>query len=139
MLEKDLAMRIDLAQHRGLRQPVPQLVALRQAAVVGGPDQPIDPRLASPEMTWNLLIASLKAGDIDTAMLCLTPNMQSRFRPLFTGMTKEALREMAESFTGFGGASPLGENAYEAYATRGTLAGSIQFQKANGMWRIVEM
>jgi len=101
--------------------------------------QEIDPRLGTPEKTWNLLIASLKSGDIDSAMLCLTPNMQGRFRPLFTQMAKDALREMAESFTGFGGGSSMGENMYEAFATRGTHAGSIQFLKVNGMWRIAEM
>ncbi|MEP7156719.1 MAG: hypothetical protein ABI905_13150 [Betaproteobacteria bacterium] len=101
--------------------------------------QETDPRLAHPEKTWNLLIASLKTGDLDTAMTCLTPNMQSRFRPVFAKMTKDALREMADSFTGFAGGGSLGENMYEAYATRGTLAGSIQFVRENGMWRIAEM
>ena len=101
--------------------------------------QQIDPRLASPEKTWNLLIASLKDGDIDTAMLCLTPSIQRRFRPVFAPMTKDDLRKLAESFTGFGGVTSMGEDMYEAYATRGTDAGSIQFLEVNGMWRIAEM
>lgn len=99
----------------------------------------IDSRLASPVTTWNLLIASLKENDINTAMLCLTPRMQSRFGLMFTQMSKEALRAMAESFTGFGGGGSMGDSIYEAYAKRGERAVPVQFVRANGMWRVSEM
>ena len=96
-----------------------------------------DPRMASPEMTWNLLIVSLKSGDVDTAMACLTPNMQSKFRSLFTQSLPDRLRAMAESFSGFSmSGSSMGAGIREAVVVRGKQAGMIYFQDIGGAWKI---
>jgi hypothetical protein len=42
---------------------------------------------------------SLKKGDKDTAVACLTGNAHQKLTPLFESLTKPQLQEMAESFT----------------------------------------
>lgn len=100
-------------------------------------DKP-DPRMASPEQTWRLFIGSLKEGDVETALACLTPAMQNRFRPVFA-QPPEKLRAMAESFTGFALTTKTGERMQEAIATRGQRAGMIYFVDVGGAWKISEM
>jgi hypothetical protein len=97
-----------------------------------------DPRLSTPEKTWSLLIDSLKRGDIETAMSCLTPGQQAKFRPLWTHMAPSELRSLAESFTGFVISSDKGE-IREAFVSRGKRAGLIAFVNQGGEWKIGEM
>lgn len=80
-----------------------------------------DPRMASPEQTWQLFIGSLRKGDAETALSCLTPALQNRFRPLLGSQPPEKLRAMAESFT------------------RGHQAGMIHFADVGGAWKISKM
>ncbi len=56
----------DLAQQRSLNQPAPQLVALGQAAVVGGPNQPVDARF-SLRPDHELVNVAFPVGDVDQA------------------------------------------------------------------------
>ena len=97
-----------------------------------------DARMASPQQTWELFIASLRTGDTETALSCLTPGLQNRFRPLFA-QPPEKLRAMADSFTGFAVTGKMGEGIQEAIATRGQHAGMIYFQNVAGAWKISEM
>ena len=97
-----------------------------------------DPRMASPEQTWQLFIASLKKGDVETALSCLTPGLQNRFRPVFA-QPPEKLRAMADSFTGFQVTGKMGGGMQEAIATRGQRAGTIHFVDVGGAWKISEM
>jgi hypothetical protein len=98
-----------------------------------------DPRMASPQNTWNLFIASLKSGDLDAAMTCLTLGMQAKFRPVFTQMPPEKLRNMAESFSGFAMSANMGDGMQEAMVVRGKRAGLIYFVNVGGAWKINEM
>jgi hypothetical protein len=98
-----------------------------------------DPRMSTPEGTWNLLLDSLRKGDGATAMSCLTPGQQNKFRTLFEQQSPAQMRAMAESFTGFALSTKLGEDMQEAIATRGKQAGMIYFIKSGGVWKINEM
>jgi DNA-binding beta-propeller fold protein YncE/tetratricopeptide (TPR) repeat protein len=98
-----------------------------------------DARMSSPQNTWNLFIASLKSGDLDTAMSCLTPGMQVKFRPSFTQMSPEKLRNMAESFSGFSLSASMGQGMREAVVARGKRVGFIYFINVGGAWKINEM
>lgn len=98
-----------------------------------------DPRMSSPEKTWNLLIASLKSGDLDTAFACMTPGIQNKFRPIFTQLPPDKLRAMAESFRGFAMTTHMGDGMEEAVVVRGTQAGMIYFVNVGGAWKINEM
>ena len=53
-----------LPQDGALGQPLPEFVALRQAAVVGGPDQPVDPRPA-PGTHHEFMNIAFPISDID--------------------------------------------------------------------------
>jgi len=97
-----------------------------------------DPRMSTPENTWKLLIASLVRGDLETAMSCLTPGLQGRFRPGWSQMSADALRNTGESFTGFSMSADMGEMK-EAVAVRGNRAGMIYFVNVGGAWKINEM
>ena len=98
-----------------------------------------DPRMSTPEGTWNLLLDSLRKGDSATAMSCLTPGQQNKFRILFEGQSPERMRAMAESFTGFALTLKLGEDMQEAVVTRGKQGGMVYFIRSGGAWRINEM
>ena len=97
-----------------------------------------DPRMSSPEKTWELFIASLKRGDLETAMACLTPGLQGKFRPSFARMPPDKLRSMADSFTKFSMTSNMG-GVQEAVVVRGKQAGMIYFVNEAGAWKINEM
>lgn len=96
-----------------------------------------DSRMSTPEQTWNLLIASLKSGDLDTAMACLTPGQQAKFR-WWTQTPPGKLRSMAESFTAFSMSADMGE-IREAVVIRGKQAGMVYFVNVGGAWKISEM
>lgn len=98
-----------------------------------------DPRYASPEKTWRLLLESLRKGDVATAMSCLTAGQQNKFRALFEGSTPEQLRAMADSFTGFSLTGGYGDGMREAAVTRGKRAGFVNFVDVAGEWKIDEM
>ena len=98
-----------------------------------------DPRMATPEGTWRLLMDSLRKGDSATAMSCLTPGQQNKFRILFEGQPREKMRTMAEAFTGFALTQKYGEDMQEAFVTRGKQGGYVHFIKSGGVWKINEM
>jgi hypothetical protein len=125
------------AEPRGAANPM-RIAAARFGKERGIVAAKPDPRMASPEQTWQLLIASLKQGDAETALSCLTPGLQNRFRPLFS-QPPEKLRAMAESFTGFAISTKIDERTQEAIATRGQHAGMVYFVDVGGAWKISEM
>jgi hypothetical protein len=98
-----------------------------------------DPRMSTPEGTWNLLIESLKKGDSATAMGCLTPGQQNKFRVLFEEQPPERMRAMAESFSGFSLTRKMGEDAQEAFVASGKNGGFVYFVRTGGVWEINEM
>jgi hypothetical protein len=63
--------------------------------------RPEDPQMQTPEGTWRLFLASLRAGDRAAALACFAPRMSETMGPLLEKMSARELREMADSFTGF--------------------------------------
>jgi hypothetical protein len=101
--------------------------------------KPADKRMSSPQATWDLFIASLRKADLATAMSCLTPQIQARFRPLFSSMSPAQMRAAADSFKAFKLSGGFGEYQ-EAFVVRSDgKAGSVTFVNSGGTWKIDEM
>ena len=98
-----------------------------------------DPRMATPEKTWQLMLASLRAGDSRAALRCMTPGLAARFRPHFEGATREQLRTMADSFTSFQLTAQFGEHREATVTTKDKRAGMVYFVNVAGAWKINEM
>ncbi len=99
-----------------------------------------DPRMATPEKTWELLLDALGRNDLDTAAACLMPGQQAKFMPMWRAMTPQQLREMAGSFTPLKvTGSPMGRGMVEGFAARGSHGGLIYFVNVGGAWKIQEM
>jgi tetratricopeptide (TPR) repeat protein len=97
-----------------------------------------DPRKSTPENTWKLFIESLRDGNLETAFSCLTGGMAAKLRPGFSQMPRQALRDIANSFSGFSVTMDMG-NSREAAVTRGDRLGLIYFVLELGEWKIQEM
>ncbi|HTM61247.1 MAG TPA: hypothetical protein VL199_12870 [Burkholderiales bacterium] len=101
-----------------------------------------DPRYATPEKTWAAFIAAGKKGDSAAMLDCMTPDIQRRFGPLFSKMSRDDLRKSAESFLGMSITSSYGEFR-EAMVVRQLgdkkMAGSVTFVNEGGSWKISEM
>ena len=97
-----------------------------------------DPRKSSPEKTWQLFMASLGRGDLETAYACMTPRMREKIEPRLSRMPKDALKDMAQSFSGFAVSETTGE-LREAMVRRGDRAGFVYFFELDGEWKIEEM
>ncbi|MGZ5765269.1 MAG: hypothetical protein ACXWHZ_18375 [Usitatibacter sp.] len=101
--------------------------------------KPADKRMSSPQATWNLFIASLRKADLATAMSCLTPQIQAKFRPLFSAMSPAEMRAAADSFKGFKLSGGFGQYQ-EAFVVRSDgNGGSVTFVNSGGAWRIDDM
>ena len=101
-----------------------------------------DPRYASPDKTWALFIASAKKGDAAAMLACFTSDMRQKLQTLFTGMSAEQLRKMADSFVGFSMNPGSGEGR-EAVVVRQSgdknTAGFAYFVNDGGEWKIQSM
>ncbi len=58
----------------------------------------VDPRFSSPEQTWQLMVDSLKKGDIEAACECFSPSTRSVYREQFTAL-KDHVSAMAADMT----------------------------------------
>lgn len=121
----------------GLRRAAEQFARERNVALsLPAPD----PRLSSPEKTWQLFIDALGRGDLDTAYACFTPGMKAKMEPAFSRMAPPALKGMAESFEGFALSQAAGDGRFrEAVVKRGERIGLIYFLELEGEWKIDEM
>ncbi|MGD0949952.1 MAG: hypothetical protein ABSA52_21310 [Candidatus Binatia bacterium] len=101
-----------------------------------------DPRFSSPDKTWESFLAALNAGDAAAALACFASNKAAQFRPLFTGMSAQQMKDMAASFIAFVPMSDMG-NMKEYGLTRMVngerRAGFAYFQDEAGEWKIGEM
>lgn len=132
----------------GIKSDAAQATALAAAARTfakqGGISfQPPDGRRATPVMTWQLLLDSLRAGDAATALACLTPGMRAKMEPLFSKMAPAAMREMADSFTAFalqgGGSDETRGAVLSRRSGEKQIAGFAYFVRYAGEWKIDEM
>ena len=114
----------------------------RSRGIQGGAVAKADPRYSTPEKTWAAFIAAEKKGDVGAMLDCMTPEIQQRFGPMFRSMTREQLKQSAESFVGFGITSSYGEFR-EAMVVRQQgdkkRGGTVTFVNEGGSWKIAEM
>jgi hypothetical protein len=101
-----------------------------------------NPRFATPEKTWAVFLESAKKGDAEGMLACFTADMRDKLRALFTGMSREQLREMADSFVGFS-LKPEAGGYREAIVVRRSgerkSAGFAYFVNDGGEWKIQSM
>ena len=114
----------------------------RNRGIQGGPRVRADPRYSTPEKTWAAFIAAGKRADVAAMLDCMTPEIQQRFGPMFRSMTREQLKQSAESFVGFGITTTYGEFR-EAMVVRQQgdkkMGGAVTFVNEGGSWKIAEM
>ena len=104
--------------------------------------EPPDQRKSTPEKTWQLLIASLRKGDVATALDCFSGPGRDVVNALFPGLSKPALAEIADSFVTFA-MSMRTDDIAEGVVVRQSHgekhAGAVSFERIEGEWRIVGM
>jgi hypothetical protein len=101
-----------------------------------------DKRFDSPEKTWEYLMTSLKQGNVEAALSCLTPPLKGKFKGLFSKMSSSEMNQMAKSFSGFEKTKDLGGmNEYVVLRHAGgrDMGGFIYFINSFGEWKIDEM
>lgn len=99
-----------------------------------------NPNLANPELTWKHFMGSLRTGDRDAALSCLTSTARSKFRGLIKTESEDFLRSMAESIKTFQITMQISDDLVEGFAAhQNGKGGMIYFQNKNGEWRISEM
>lgn len=129
-----LALAASIPPGGALHTEAKSFFAERRIVLQTGPD----PRMSSPEKTWALFLDSLRVGDLDRAMACLTPGLQGRFRPLFAAMSREELKVMADSFSPIRPATSFGKYV-EAFVSSNGNGGIVRFVDEGGTWKINEM
>jgi hypothetical protein len=72
---------------------------------------------------------------------CFTPDVQANLQALFTRMSRDELRAMAESFIGFSmqGGGELREAAIVRQQKDRRMAGFVTFVNDGGAWKISAM
>jgi hypothetical protein len=113
-----------------------ETAALGRQVVV---DVAANPRLASPESTWEAFVDALRRADLDAAWKCTTPGIRNKFEPGFQGMTPAQLREMAASMVSFKRSTEFGEFVEAIVARSNGHAGAVTFVRQGKEWRITEM
>lgn len=109
---------------------------------IRGPSAAADARYASPEKTWTAFLGAAKAGNAAAMLACLTSEMQRKLEPLLRQMSRDELRAMAESFTGFalqGGDGQFREALVVRQQKERRMGGMITFFNDGGGWKIAEM
>ena len=102
--------------------------------------RPPNPIYATPQATWNALLAALRRGDRDGALAVFSESgFKDGLRRMFTSMSDGQLADMADSFGGFSIGQSYGEFT-EAYVARSNgRAGIVTFVRINREWKIESM
>jgi hypothetical protein len=104
--------------------------------------RPRDARLATPTKTWELFLASLRAGDHTTTLACLTGKARRDFRQVMQSAPDSSLRQMGNGFAKFGITDSFrqGGSLQEGFAVSHDGQGHfIYFEERNGEWLISDM
>ena len=100
-----------------------------------GPDE----KFSSPEKTWTLFIESLKKGNKEVIVQCLTGQARQNLSSFFINSDETKLREMGNSFTGFELSERMGLYREAAVSRSDGRAGLIYFLENAGNWKISSM
>ena len=98
-----------------------------------------DPRYASAEQTWQVVLGALLTGDRETALGCLVGSAQARWRARVVGLSDDDLRRMAASIRG------MKVQWGDDYEKEGLVADTanavmgIAFRNVNEDWKISEL
>ncbi len=107
---------------------------------------PVDARLSSPTATWALFLKSLREGNRDDAVTCLTSRARRNFRPIFEKASRADFIKYADFDEALSGFDPpetpteLGEFQWAFARTKDGNGGDVTFWKNyRGEWKISEM
>jgi hypothetical protein len=107
---------------------------------LGSYGKPHDPRLSTPQGTWELYISSLKNGDRTTALTCLNSDARRIWKKALKEMTKQQMLDLSELIKEFHMAYELSEDMQVGFAVRHDGIGSeIYFTKDRDGWHISQM
>ena len=102
---------------------------------------PPDRRLESPEATWALFLAALRAGDVESAVACFTVDRRPGMRAWLSRLSREELRALADSHAGFVITDRMGaytEAGVARDSPHGKVLGLAYFVNQGGEWRVSE-
>jgi len=98
---------------------------------------PRDPRLLSPERTWQTYLAAMRKGDRALALACLTSSALTKSGPDIESLPLEKLREIVEVYTGLEMKGDVGPfRAARASRTNGRLKWIFFERTGDGAWKI---
>jgi hypothetical protein len=101
---------------------------------------PPDPRFATPEGTWNVLLSALRSGDKATLAECFGPSDRANYMSSFEQMQPAQLADVARSFTDFELLSSSAEDFQEAVVVRADgVAGIALFVKTSRGWLLSQL
>ena len=99
-----------------------------------------DTRLATPQSTWELYMASLKKGDKKTALSCLSGVARRNWGKTFRNISSETMRKLFNSINKFQLSHEISDNIAIGFAiNKKGRAGEITFTKSRAGWRISQM
>lgn len=103
---------------------------------------PADPRMRSLELAWQSFLSALRDGNHHAAAQFLTGRATQSLGEALPKMPAEAMRSMADSFTGFQidfKADDMASVFVSRKSATGTRVGSIEFRKMGPNWKISGM
>jgi len=143
--EANATMREAVSKEHLAAQPPAQLADLSaKCQLLAEPDafdepHPPDPRLASPEATWNAYLAAMRSGDPDQVLVLMTFEARKKARARLAAMTPADMRRAAASFGRF---EESGGNDTWRFAAATPNDGprvDIRFKQDDGEWRIDDL
>lgn len=106
-----------------------------EAADFLGPAGSPDPRFATPEKTWELFQASLRAADRPAALACLIQLAKRSFKEMAQRLSDGELRKLADPTTALRMGERHGESQ-EGEVIRNGVGSFILFVNVRGEWKI---
>jgi hypothetical protein len=110
-----------------------------QARALLEPARPADPRLGSPQQTWQVFVGAMRGGDRDLAVSCLTSTALEESGPPIASLPKEALLEAANAFGRVEIGGDFGPFRTARARTNGRTKWILFERTRNGEWKIAAM
>lgn len=99
-----------------------------------------DRRFNSPENTWQTFLSALRKGDKETVINCYVGRARKNFKPMFEGMSKAEMKEMADSFIGIEMKKRMDIFQESIVARTNERVGYVYFLvDINGNWKISDL
>jgi hypothetical protein len=102
---------------------------------------PVPAAPQTPLETWAAMKACVKAGDFDGAASFFVARRRDNYRQMLKGMGKAQATEMLDGLSGFTPwmeAATIAGYSAEAKTPQGSITFTVNFEKENGAWKVLE-